>query len=83
MTTTDGFDASDEDATTRALQERYAARAGSGGVFVGLFFMALLALAGLFVWSRADTDTFVFVGLLMTAAGLIGAFRAIGRATAH
>ena len=86
MTVTDGFDASDEDATTRALQVRFAAkRTGDGKVsfLIALAVVSLLTLVGLFVWSRAESDTFVFVGVLMAASGLIAAFRMIAKATAH
>ena len=86
MTVTDGFDASDEDATTRALQERFAARGAGDGksrFFLTLVALSLLTLTGLFVWSRAESDTFVFVGILMAATGLIAVFRMIARATAH
>ncbi len=86
MTVTDGFDASDEDATTRALQARFAAKRTGGGkvsFFIAFAAVSLLTLVGLFVWSRAESGTFVFVGVLMAAAGLIAAFRMIAKATAH
>ena len=85
MTVTDGFDASDEDATTRALQARFAAkrtRSGKARFLITLTAVSLLTLVGLFVWSRAESDTFVFVGVLMAASGLIAAFRMIAKATA-